>query len=144
MLLHNAIMCPDGTLLVSRHQHDFQMHKQQDGREYFVDGGLAYQRIGYSDNEYTNLCVYSDDPHEKVREHFEWTRSFDKDMNKLPEPEIIKLKDIADDYLIKLVEWTNSSVATMQLSSSELNWSNRQYPKEIHKVFVDEIEYRNQ
>ena len=127
MLLYNAIKCPDGTLLVSRHQHDFQMHVQEDGREYFVDGGLTYQRIGYSDNEYTNLCVYSDDPHEKIREHFEWTRNFDKDMNKLPQPEIIKLKDITDEHLIALVEWTKDG-----------------YSKEIHKVFVDEVEYRNQ
>ena len=88
---------------------------------------MLYQRIGYSDNEYINLCVYSDDQHEKIREHFEWTRTFDKDMNKLPQPEIIKLKDIQDDHLMKLVEWTNSGC-----------------PKEIHKVFVDEVEYRNQ
>ena len=127
MLLYNAIKCPDGTLLVSRHQHDFQMHVQEDGREYFVDGGLAYQRIGYSDNEYTNLCVHSDDQHEKIREYFEWTRHFDKDMNKLPRPEVIKLKDITDEHLMALVEWTNDG-----------------YPKEIHKVFVDEAKYRNQ
>ncbi|QEG08528.1 hypothetical protein [Aeromonas phage 4L372D] len=144
MLLYNAIKCPDGTLLVSRHQHDFQMHIQQDGREYFVDGGLLHQRIGYSDNKYTNLCVYSDDSHEKIREHFEWTRSFDKEINNLPQPETIKLKDITDDHLMALVEWTNDDVAAMQLSSSELNRSNRQYPKEIHKVFVDELEYRKQ
>ena len=37
MLLYNAIKCPDGTLIVSRHQHDFQMHRQKDGREYYVD-----------------------------------------------------------------------------------------------------------
>lgn len=127
MLLYNAIKCPDGTLLVSRHRHDFKMHVQEDGREYFVDGGLAYQRIGHSDNGYINLCVYSDDSHEKIREYFEWIRHFDKDMNKLPEPEIIKLKDIQDDHLIKLVEWTKDG-----------------YSKEIHKVFVDEVKYRNQ
>ena len=48
-------------------------------------------------------------------------------MNKLPQPEIIKLKDITDEHLMALVEWTNDG-----------------YPKEIHKVFVDEVEYRNQ
>ena len=127
MLLYNAIKCPDGTLLVSRHQHDFQMHRQGDGREYFVDGGLQYQRIGYSDKEYVDLSVYSEEPHEKIREYFEWVRHFDKDMNKLPQPETIKLKDITDDHLMALVEWTNDG-----------------YPKEIHKVFVDEVEYRNQ
>jgi len=127
MLLYNAIKCPDGTLLVSRHQHDFQMHRQKDGREYFVDGGLAYQRIGHSDTEYINLSVYTHDLHEKIREHFDWIRHFDKDMNKLPQPEIIKLKDITDEHLMKLVEWTDTG-----------------FHKEIHKVFVDEVEYRNQ
>lgn len=73
------------------------------------------------------MCVYSDDPHEKIREYFEWAMAFDKDMNKLPEPEIIKLKDIQDDHLMKLVDWTNNGC-----------------PKEIHKVFIDEVEYRNQ
>lgn len=126
MLLHNSIMCPDGTILVSRHQHDFQMHKQEDGREYFVDGGLEYQRIGHSDNEYTNLSVYSDHNHDRIRNNFEWTRNFDKDMNKLPKPERIKLKDITDDHLVALVEWTKEG-----------------YPEEIHKVFLDEVSYRN-
>lgn len=144
MLLYNAIKCPDGTLLVSRHQYDFQMHKQQDGREYFVDGGLLYQRIGYSDNEYTNLCVYSDDHHEKIREHFEWGKRKDSVGKLLDKTAYVKLKDITDEHLMALVEWTNSDVTAMQLSSLELNRSNRQYPKEIHKVFVDEIEYRNQ
>lgn len=143
MLLYNAIKCPDGTLLVSRHQHDFQMHEQKDGREYFVDGGLLYQRIGYSDNEYTNLCVYSDDPHEKIREYFEWGKRKDGVGKLLDKTVYVKLKDITDDHLIALVEWTKDVAAT-QLSSDELNRSNLQYPKEIHKVFVDEVEYRNQ
>lgn len=125
MILHNSIMCPDGTILVSKHRHDFQQHKQEDGREYFVDGGFDYQRIGYSDHNYVNLSVYSDEPHEKIREHFEWTRNFDKDMNKLLKPEVVKLKDITDDHLNALVKWTKEG-----------------YPEEINKVFVDEVQYR--
>lgn len=127
MLLHNSIMCPDGTVLVSKHQHDFQMHVQEDGREYFVDGGLLYQRIGYSDNEYTNLCVYSDDPHEKIREYFEWGKRKDDVGKMLDKTAYVKLKDITDDHLLALIIYTKEN-----------------YAEEIHKVFVDEIEYRNQ
>lgn len=125
MILYNSIMCPDGTVLVSKHQHDYREHTQEDGRTYFVDGGLVYQRIGYSDKDFIDLSVYSDDNHEKIRNAFEWTRCFDKDMKKLPNPEVIKLKDIDDDHLLALVELTES-----------VN------PEEINKVFKDEVEYR--
>jgi hypothetical protein len=124
-LLHNSIKCPDGTILVSKHSHDFQRHVQKDGREYFVDGGLEYQRIGYSDEQYVNLSAYSDDPHELIRERFEWTRNLDADDKPLPEPEVIKLKGITDPHLSALVEWTKDG-----------------YPDKIHKVFVDELKWR--
>ena len=114
-LLHNSIQCPDGTILVSRSHHNFVEHKQDDGREYFVDGGLSYQRIGFSDEEYKDMAVYSDDPHEKIREHFEWGNNFDKDMNRLP-----------DDHLDALVTFTADG-----------------YPDFINKVFIDEKAYRD-
>lgn len=125
-LLVNKIKCPDGTVLTSRHRHDFQMHVQDDGREYFIDGGLAYQRIGFSDQEFEDLSCYVGDPHEKIREHFEWTRVFDANSERLPEPEVILLKDITDDHLEALVHWTAED-----------------YPEYIHQVFVDEQAWRN-
>ena len=125
MLLHNSIQCPDGTILVSKHRYDFKSHTQEDGREYFVDGGLDYQRIGYSDKEYVDLSVRSDDPHEKIREHFEWVRRMNEQGQMLPKPEVVKLKDITDSHLMALVEYTKEG-----------------YPEEINKVFVDEIEFR--
>jgi hypothetical protein len=125
MLLHNSIQCPDGTILVSKHKYDFKSHTQEDGREYFVDGGLDYQRIGYSDKEYVDLSVRSDDPHEKIREHFEWVRRMNEQGQMLPKSEVVKLKDITDSHLMALVEYTKEG-----------------YPEEINKVFVDEIEFR--
>ena len=125
MLLHNSIQCPDGTILVSKHRYDFKSHTQEDGREYFVDGGLDYQRIGYSDKEYVDLSVRSDDPHEEIREHFEWVRRMNEQGQMLPKPEVVKLKDITDSHLMALVEYTKEG-----------------YPEEINKVFVDEIEFR--
>jgi len=45
-LVYNAIQTPDGTVLESRHRHDFVSHKDANGYVYFVDGGLAYRRVG--------------------------------------------------------------------------------------------------
>ena len=124
-LLHNSIKCPDGTVLVSRFHHNFVSHVQEDGREYAVDGGLSYSRILHSDNEYENLCVYDTDPHDLIRNKFEWTRNYDADMNLLPKPERLALKDITDDHLKALVDYTVTD-----------------YPAKINKVFVDELKFR--
>lgn len=124
-ILVNKIKCPDGTILVSKHRRDFQEHLQEDGREYFVDGGLDYQRIGFSDEEFENLTCYVGDPHEKIRQHFEWTRCMDSEGNLLPKREQVLLKDITDDHLKALVDWTAED-----------------YPDYIHQLFVDEVEWR--
>lgn len=120
-LLYNAIRCPDGTIIESRYTHNFVEYTQEDGRRYFVDGGLDYQRVGYSDKDYENLCVYSDDPHSKIRKVFSWG-SLGKSGNE--SIRYIKLKDLEDGYLEALVAYT-------------LN-----YHKKIHQVFINELEFR--
>lgn len=59
-LTRNAIRCPDGTVLESKHRHDYRGHTQKDGRYYAVDGGLEYLRRGFSDGEYEELSEYDD------------------------------------------------------------------------------------
>ena len=125
ILLYNAIQCPDGTIIESKHRHDFVQHKQLDGRDYFVDGGLDYQRIGYSDNEFINLLVTTEDDHAKIREVFEWTSNYDANMNPIA-PVKRKLKDLTDDHVKALVIWTEEG-----------------YPEYVHKIMLDEAEYRN-
>lgn len=44
MLIQNAIQTPDGTILVSRHVHDYVSHTDKNGVLYAVDGGLDYLR----------------------------------------------------------------------------------------------------
>lgn len=124
-LIRNAIQCPDGTILESVSQHDFQGHVQEDGREYFVDEGLSYQRVGGSDTEYVNLAVYSDDSHEKIREAFKWTRNYNKKGKPLKKSEQRLLKEVSNDHVENLCYFTV-----------------RGYPDFINKIFVDEYNYR--
>lgn len=124
-LLVNKIRCPDGTILQSKRRHDFQEHTQEDGREYFVDGGLEYRRVGHSDGDFEDMACYSDDPHEKIRECFEWTSILNENGERLDEPVVKLLKDLTDDHIDALVSFTAED-----------------YPEHIHKVFVDEKEYR--
>lgn len=125
-LIRNAIRCPDGTVIESRHRHDFQPHKQEDGREYSVDGGLCYQHISFSDLEFENLALYEGDPHEKIRGGFSWCSVLDENSNRRPQPVFTLLKDLTDDHLDNLIEFTKED-----------------YPKHIHNVFLAEKEWRS-
>ena len=127
-LLLNRIRCPDGTVLTSRSRHDFKGHTQVDGRYYFVDGGLSYQRIGYSDKEYTDLSIYTNDNHIKIRENMEWGKNYDKEMNLLPKTVYVKVKDITDGHL-KAIMLLTKGVEGSSITA-------------VHQVFQNELEFR--
>jgi len=67
-LIANIWKSPTGEILQSKHRHDFV----SDSAGNYIDGGLSYIRMGGSLTGWQDLCVYSDDPHEKQREAFLW------------------------------------------------------------------------
>lgn len=121
-LVYSALRTPDGTIIQSKHRHDYVTHTDANGKEYMIDGGTAYLRSSANGDEYY-LAVYSDEPFEKVREYLRWGRNYDKNMNLLPATEWVLLKEITDDHLEALIVYP--SVA---------EW--------IRELFVKEKEYR--
>ena len=70
-LISNALKTPDGTIIRSRHRHDYVTHIDANGNEYMIDGGLDYVRCSaWGDEEH--LTVTLEDPHELVREECVW------------------------------------------------------------------------
>lgn len=52
-ILINQIRTPDGTILISRHRHDYVTYTDKNGLEYMVDGGTAYLRRNVHKTKYT-------------------------------------------------------------------------------------------
>lgn len=72
-LVRQAIQTPDGTILESRHRHDFVTHKDAvSGETYMVDGGLEYSRGIVNKVPAKDLCVYLEDGIGIVREAITW------------------------------------------------------------------------
>ena len=72
-LVYNAIRTPDGTVLESKHRHDYVVYVDKNGKEYMVDGGLEYiRRNVHDDAPYEELSVYTTDGHDRVREVVKW------------------------------------------------------------------------
>jgi hypothetical protein len=121
-LLANRIITPDGNMLQSYHRHDYKTHTDANGKEYMVDGGLEYRRgIIHEDAPPKDACVYSDDPHEVIRDAFHWgTRGKD---GKQP----VQFKPI-------------SSLSNMHIHNIIMTQTH--VPDYIRNVFVNEEFYR--
>lgn len=66
-LIYNAVRTPDGTILESRHVHDYATHLDANGDEYMVDGGFDYLRRSVNKVPAEDLSLYSDEKHEVIR-----------------------------------------------------------------------------
>lgn len=70
-LIRNAIQTPDGTILESKHRHDYQSHQDANGKIYVVDGGLDYVRATVHDDQ-ISLALYDTEPHSVQAQYLTW------------------------------------------------------------------------
>ena len=101
-IIRNSLRTPDGTVLVSKHVHDFVKHKDKLlDTEVGIDGGLAYLRRIGSLAFCVDLSVTTKDDFEVVREVFTWG-SYGKD-GKQPRTEV-KLKDMTTEHIQAILD----------------------------------------
>jgi uncharacterized Fe-S cluster protein YjdI len=114
-LIANRWQCPDGTILESKHRHDFV----QDSAGNFIDGGIeGYTHRGGDilNENWECLCVYSDDLHEKKRELFKWG---------------------SRDGWVTPAEMTTEHIRAVLDTQTHI-------PEHIRDMFVDELQYRKE
>ena len=70
-MIRNAMRTPDGTILQSRHRHDYVTHTDDNGKFYMLDGGLSYVRRSANGDE-EMMAVTLAEPHEEIREACDW------------------------------------------------------------------------
>ncbi len=57
-IILNSIRTPDGTILVSEHEHDFVRYTDKNGLKYAIDGGNVFRRRMCA-GPYTELSEYA-------------------------------------------------------------------------------------
>ena len=120
-LIANIWRTPTGEILQSKHRHDMQV----DSAGNYIDGGIeGYIRRGGDilNMDWDNLCVYTDDPHEKIREVFVW-KSYGKNFSQ-PEGVYTLLKDLTDEHIEAILE------------------TQKQIPEHIREMFRNEQLFR--
>lgn len=125
-IIYNAIRTPDGTVLHSRHRHDFKIHvDDKTGETYINDGGTDYIRRSQNVVEATDISVTMDDPHEVKRQVVTW-KSYGKD-REFPEGRIMSIADMTDDHIRAILDTQYHIHGTY-----------------IEQLFADELEYRTE
>ena len=110
----NKIQTPDGTILQSRHRHDFNSYRDANGNIYVVDGGLDYLRR--SQDDYIELSVPITAPFEDIRQAFEWG-SYGIDGN---QPISYKpLSQLSDDHIAAILKYVAVSTQVELLFKQE-------------------------
>lgn len=101
-IIRNSIMCPDKTVLESKHGHDFQSHLDKiTGEVFSIDGGHSYFKGSVNKVEPTYLHVTTEDPFEVQRDAFTWG-TYGKNGN---EPKkYIKLKDMTNEHIQAILD----------------------------------------
>ena len=121
-IILNSIKTPDGTVLVSRHRHDYVTHTDKNGFEYMVDGGNEYLRRSVNNEApYEDLSLHEDSPFEVIREHYcRGSRGKDgtQPLTWIP------LKDMDDEYLLACIEYNSER-------GMGKGFANKMYAKEL-------------
>lgn len=121
-LLIQRIQTPDGTILNSSHRHDYvEHHDKVSGEMYMIDGGSSYRRGSINSVKAKDLSVYDDEPHEIIREAFEWGTRGISGQQPL---KYVELKNLDTDHIEAILE------TQYQISA------------QTKKVFLDELSYR--
>ena len=119
-LIANIWRTPAGEILQSKHRHDFVMASSG----HFIDGGLEYIRRGGSLEGWEDLCVYSDDTHEKKRTSFKWG-SYGK--YGVEPTQWLTLAEMETDHIWAILKTQGDSLS-----------------EHIREMFVDEIRFRKE
>lgn len=93
----NRWKTPDGTILESKYNWDYQTHDDEVSGEWYMCDGLGYMiRTSANEVKMQDLCVTSDDPFEVQRSQVTWG-SYGKNGDQPRKANIIK--DMSDDHI---------------------------------------------
>tara|TARA_X000001382_G_scaffold68829_2_gene47883 strand:+ start:651 stop:1040 length:390 start_codon:yes stop_codon:yes gene_type:complete len=120
-IISNALRTPDGTIIHSRHRHDYVTYTDANGNEYMIDGGLDYVRSSAHGDE-EHLTVTTKHPHELVREECVWGTYGPQGDQPLTYK---KLSDMSDSHIDAVLE------------------NVRNIKPAIKTAMQNEVEYRN-
>lgn len=115
-IIVSRLRTPDGTILHSRHRHDYVTHVDANGRTYILDGGSEYIRHSANGDEEL-LTVYSNSPHSEKREYATWGTYGIHGRSAI---RYVPIKDLSEDHILNIIRDCRLSPEYLQMLNDEL------------------------
>lgn len=134
-LIANRLQTPDGTILWSRHVHDYVEYQDENGEIYILDGGTEYVRKSINVVPATSLCICSNDDFEVIRQYM-LRGTFDKDGNRIWIP-LCKMNNL---HLIGVLDYNENLKITSkfdQFIKKEIEY------RKDHDINIEDGQYDN-
>lgn len=124
MILVNKIQTPDGTILESKHRHDYVSHTDINGEYYMVDGGKDYLKRSINIIPAIDLTIEDDGSHELRRQYLTWGNNYDKNMNRLPKTIYNPIMDMSSEHIQSILDggWVKINPFYEELFKQELKF----------------------
>ena len=111
-LILNQIQTPDGTILRSVHENDYQSHIDRiTGEKYFVDGGLFFPVRSTNEVEATEMSLFNDEPHQVIRQYVAWGTHGKSGLEAL---RWVVIKDLSDEHIDAILRTQTQISPTMK------------------------------
>lgn len=141
ILIANKWRTPDGTLLWSKHRHDFVEHNDANGDYYFIDGGSDYIRMTKNKIPMKDECVYADGLFETVRQN-EFRGALVRDENGYPYHKFIPIRCMSDAHLCNTVTYILKGTKELEYYNVHLHLFVKELVYRLeHNLFLDEQDY---
>jgi hypothetical protein len=103
-IIYNALQTPDGTILHSKHRHDYIEYKDTNGNVYVIDGGNDYVRCSCNGDEVFLTKYFEDCTFEECANYMCWGSNYDKDMNRLPKTIWKKICELDTNHIEAILD----------------------------------------
>jgi len=118
MIIHSQLTTPDGTVLVSKHRHDYVSHTDANGKYYFLDGGNEYIRSSINGDE-DFFTVTTDTEHEVLRNYATWGtygKSGEEPLQRIP------IASLATEHIYAIMDYLSKEHHYIPILQNELSY----------------------
>ena len=106
-LIASRIKTPDGTILWSRHVHDYVAYQDsKTGEVYILDGGTDYFKTSINVVPAKNVCIFSTAKWKTLRNYIiRYTQLLDKNRQPTGKSGFVRLSNMSDEHLNNLLDY---------------------------------------
>ena len=139
-VIASRIQTPDGTILWSRHTHDYITYQDtKNGEVYMLDGGTDYMKTSVNETPAKNVSIYNTAKWKTRREFIiRYTALLDENKQPTGKSGFVRLSNMSDAHLVDLKKYLAERQIGLEM---RLNILKEMVYRKFHDISIPEHDY---